>query len=178
MSFNHTTTCLSLELNQNDNGVNRTNCDANSDSNSGCDVVEWSRASYGPFFEAQGGGVLAMKWDENDISICGRPFTPFVKKFTNEEHQGPSSVRQFLRMSRRGHLVHHLGAHRPLCSTILNAILTSILHGTLLFLVRIDSYSLADTVTDLDENLDITFCGLFLSSLSYFVAKLINSGMQ
>jgi hypothetical protein len=53
----------------NDNGANRTNCDANSNSNSGCNVVEWSRASYGPFFEAQGGGVLAMKWDENDISV-------------------------------------------------------------------------------------------------------------
>jgi len=52
-----------------DNGQNRTNCDANVNSNSGCDVVEWSRASYGPFFEAQGGGILAMKWDENDISI-------------------------------------------------------------------------------------------------------------
>jgi len=72
MSFNHTTTYLSLKLNQNDNGVNHTNCDTNFNSNSGCDVVEWSRASYGPFFEAQGGGVLAMKWDENDISVCGQ----------------------------------------------------------------------------------------------------------
>ncbi|KAF8968342.1 hypothetical protein BDZ97DRAFT_1902949 [Flammula alnicola] len=51
------------------NGVNVTNCDANVNSNSGCDVTEWSRASYGPFFEAQGGGILAMKWDENDISV-------------------------------------------------------------------------------------------------------------
>ncbi|KAF8168197.1 glycoside hydrolase family 16 protein [Crassisporium funariophilum] len=52
-----------------DNGVNRTNCDAKINSNSGCTVTEWSRASYGPFFESQGGGVLAMKWDENGISI-------------------------------------------------------------------------------------------------------------
>jgi hypothetical protein len=53
----------------NDNGVNRTNCDTEYNSNSGCDVIEWSRASYGPYFEAQGGGVIAMKWDENDISV-------------------------------------------------------------------------------------------------------------
>jgi len=52
-----------------DNGQNRTNCDANLNDNSGCDTVEWSRASYGPYFDAQGGGILAMKWDENDISI-------------------------------------------------------------------------------------------------------------
>ena len=51
-------------------GKNATNCDANVNSNSGCDTDEWSRASYGPYFEAQGGGILAMKWDENDISIC------------------------------------------------------------------------------------------------------------
>jgi hypothetical protein len=49
--------------------VNRTNCDTNYMQNSGCDVVEWSQASYGPVFEQQGGGILAMKWDENDISV-------------------------------------------------------------------------------------------------------------
>ncbi|KAF9484920.1 glycoside hydrolase family 16 protein [Pholiota conissans] len=51
------------------NGANNTNCDGNVNSNSGCDITEWSQASYGPFFEAQGGGILAMKWDENDISV-------------------------------------------------------------------------------------------------------------
>ncbi|KAF8164022.1 hypothetical protein BJ912DRAFT_1005152 [Pholiota molesta] len=51
------------------NGANNTNCDATLNSNTGCDVTEWSQASYGPFFEAQGGGILAMKWDENDISV-------------------------------------------------------------------------------------------------------------
>ncbi|KAH9475198.1 putative glycosidase C21B10.07 [Psilocybe cubensis] len=49
--------------------VGNTDCVANETVNIGCDVVEWSRASYGPFFESQGGGVLAMKWDENDISV-------------------------------------------------------------------------------------------------------------
>ncbi|KAF9533562.1 concanavalin A-like lectin/glucanase domain-containing protein [Crepidotus variabilis] len=53
----------------NDSGVNRTNCDASLNDNAGCNVVEWSRASYGELFKQQGGGVIAMKWDENDISI-------------------------------------------------------------------------------------------------------------
>lgn len=52
------------------NGVNLTTCDASLNSNSGCDVTEWSMASYGPLFEASGGGVIAMKWDENSISVC------------------------------------------------------------------------------------------------------------
>jgi hypothetical protein len=51
------------------NEMNLTNCDATLNSNSGCDVTEWSRASYGPLFEQSGGGVIAMKWDENGISI-------------------------------------------------------------------------------------------------------------
>jgi hypothetical protein len=42
--------------------------------NSGCDVTEWSVASYGPLFEASGGGVIAMKWDENGISVSERHF--------------------------------------------------------------------------------------------------------
>ena len=29
-------------------------------------------ASYGPLFDQSGGGVIAMKWDENGISICER----------------------------------------------------------------------------------------------------------
>jgi len=52
------------------NGVNLTSCNADLNSNSGCDVTEWSRASYGPLFDQSGGGVIAMKWDENGISVC------------------------------------------------------------------------------------------------------------
>jgi hypothetical protein len=33
-------------------------------------ITEWSKASYGPFFDAQGGGVFAMKWDETGIAVC------------------------------------------------------------------------------------------------------------
>ncbi|KAJ3814535.1 glycoside hydrolase family 16 protein [Lentinula aff. lateritia] len=51
------------------NGVNNTNCDGDANDNAGCGVTEWSRASYGPFFDQQGGGVFAMKWDENGIAV-------------------------------------------------------------------------------------------------------------
>lgn len=47
----------------------RQNCDATINNNDGCGVTEWSRASYGPYFESQGGGVIAMKWDEDGIAI-------------------------------------------------------------------------------------------------------------
>ncbi|KAF5313408.1 hypothetical protein D9611_008511 [Ephemerocybe angulata] len=35
----------------------------------GCSTMEWSQASYGPYFESQGGGILAMKWDEYSIAV-------------------------------------------------------------------------------------------------------------
>ncbi|KAI0067689.1 hypothetical protein BV25DRAFT_1846837 [Artomyces pyxidatus] len=35
----------------------------------GCGITEWSRASYGPTFDAQGGGVFAMKWDQDGIAV-------------------------------------------------------------------------------------------------------------
>ncbi|KAF9015225.1 glycoside hydrolase family 16 protein [Cyathus striatus] len=50
-------------------GHNHTDCNAFINSNSGCGITEWSRASYGPYFDTQGGGVYAMKWDENSIAI-------------------------------------------------------------------------------------------------------------
>ncbi|KAJ7103508.1 glycoside hydrolase family 16 protein [Mycena belliarum] len=51
------------------NGVPNTNCDGNANGNAGCGITEWSHASYGPFFEAQGGGIFAMKWDETGIAV-------------------------------------------------------------------------------------------------------------
>ncbi|TRM66340.1 glycoside hydrolase family 16 protein [Schizophyllum amplum] len=56
-------------------GTNNTNCDGTLNSNAGCAIGEWSRASYGPYFDAQGGGVFAMKWDENGIAISPNPST-------------------------------------------------------------------------------------------------------
>jgi len=51
------------------NGTANLNCDGNLPGNAGCGITEWSKASYGPFFEAQGGGVFAMKWDETGIAV-------------------------------------------------------------------------------------------------------------
>ncbi|KAE9411131.1 hypothetical protein BT96DRAFT_969316 [Gymnopus androsaceus JB14] len=51
------------------NGVNNTDCDGNLNENAGCGITEWSEASYGPFFDQSGGGVFAMKWDENGIAV-------------------------------------------------------------------------------------------------------------
>ncbi|KAK7031645.1 hypothetical protein R3P38DRAFT_2924945 [Favolaschia claudopus] len=48
---------------------NNLNCDGNIPGNAGCGITEWSRASYGPLFDQQGGGVFAMKWDETGIAV-------------------------------------------------------------------------------------------------------------
>ncbi|RDB28968.1 putative glycosidase C21B10.07 [Hypsizygus marmoreus] len=50
-------------------GQDNLDCNGLINDNSGCGVIEWSRASYGPYFDAQGGGVFAMKWDENGIAV-------------------------------------------------------------------------------------------------------------
>ncbi|KAI3621797.1 glycoside hydrolase family 16 protein [Moniliophthora roreri] len=50
-------------------GQNNTECNGLINSNAGCGITEWSRASYGPLFDQQGGGVFAMKWDENGIAV-------------------------------------------------------------------------------------------------------------
>ena len=63
-------TAQPLTFAQQSNGENNTNCDGTVNSNAGCAIAEWSRASYGPYFDAQGGGVFAMKWDENGIAVC------------------------------------------------------------------------------------------------------------
>ncbi|KAJ7900374.1 glycoside hydrolase family 16 protein [Mycena olivaceomarginata] len=51
------------------NGAPNLDCDGNLAGNAGCGITEWSKASYGPLFEAQGGGVFAMKWDETGIAV-------------------------------------------------------------------------------------------------------------
>ncbi|KAJ8584331.1 glycoside hydrolase family 16 protein [Rhizopogon salebrosus TDB-379] len=51
------------------NGVDNLQCNAYLNNNAGCGVTEWSRASYGPYFDEQAGGVFAMKWDENGIAV-------------------------------------------------------------------------------------------------------------
>lgn len=51
------------------NGVDNLQCNALINNNAGCGITEWSRASYGPYFDSQGGGVFAMKWDDNGIAV-------------------------------------------------------------------------------------------------------------
>ncbi|KAJ7706152.1 glycoside hydrolase family 16 protein [Mycena rosella] len=51
------------------NGLPNTNCDGSVNGNAGCGITEWSKASYGPFFDQQGGGIFAMKWDETGIAV-------------------------------------------------------------------------------------------------------------
>ncbi|GJE86093.1 glycoside hydrolase family 16 protein [Phanerochaete sordida] len=51
------------------NGQPNLVCDGNANGNAGCGVTEWSQASYGPTFDAAGGGVFAMKWDDEGIAV-------------------------------------------------------------------------------------------------------------
>ncbi|ETW74900.1 glycoside hydrolase family 16 protein [Heterobasidion irregulare TC 32-1] len=54
------------------NGQPNLNCQGGSgDTFPGCGITEWSRASYGPTFDSQGGGVFAMKWDQDGIAVWG-----------------------------------------------------------------------------------------------------------
>lgn len=45
-------------------------CDHNYESNTGCGIVDQSIASFGPQFNAKGGGVYAMKWESSSIDVC------------------------------------------------------------------------------------------------------------
>ncbi|PVG03444.1 hypothetical protein CPB86DRAFT_771898 [Serendipita vermifera] len=44
-------------------------CDSSYNYNTGCGIVDPSIASFGPTFNAKGGGVYAMKWDEQSIDV-------------------------------------------------------------------------------------------------------------
>ena len=50
------------------NGVDNYNCDS-TNNGPGCGIVEWSRSSYGPYFDSIGGGVFAMKWNADGIAV-------------------------------------------------------------------------------------------------------------
>lgn len=68
-----------------------TNCFANmTDGNIGCSITDWSRASYGPYFDQQGGGVFVMKWDENGIAVWSFYRSAIPPDITNET-PNPSS---------------------------------------------------------------------------------------
>lgn len=65
--------------------VGQTDCDGLLDNNAGCGITDWSRVSYGETFDAQGGGMYAMKWDETGIAVCkwrrSMPIIQISRKF-------------------------------------------------------------------------------------------------
>lgn len=64
----HTAPGCNLTVPANFSGTSiSTNCYANEVG--GCGIVDWSRASYGPLFNALGGGVYAMRWDADSIDV-------------------------------------------------------------------------------------------------------------
>ncbi|GAA5983232.1 hypothetical protein JCM11641_006858 [Rhodosporidiobolus odoratus] len=46
-----------------------TDCNANINSNTGCGVQDPSQSSFGSAFNAKGGGVFALKWDEDGVAM-------------------------------------------------------------------------------------------------------------
>ena len=96
-------------------GVPNLNCDGTVNDNSGCGTLEWSRASYGEYFDSQGGGVFATKWDENEITACAyRPI-----EVTHDVRtscwgiQGRSIAPQSLQIFSLTRRIHQNGVRRP-----------------------------------------------------------------
>jgi len=67
----HTGANCNLTVSNNFTGTpsNHTSCFSFPADNSGCAIIDWSRASYGPHFDSLNGGVFAMKWDDDSIAI-------------------------------------------------------------------------------------------------------------
>ena len=98
------------------NGTDNLVCDGTVNSNSGCAVIEWSRASYGEYFESQGGGVFATKWDENEIATCTHELiepTPETVVSCSRATQGRSTALLFRRTFSLARRTHQGGVHQP-----------------------------------------------------------------
>jgi len=67
----HTGENCNLTVSSNFTGTasSHTSCFSFPADNSGCAIIDWSRASYGPQFDVLGGGVFAMKWDNASIAV-------------------------------------------------------------------------------------------------------------
>jgi len=68
-----------------------TDCDVTSGSNAGCAITDWSHASYGPYFDAQGGGVYVMKWDDEGIAVWNFYRDAIPQDITDGESPNPST---------------------------------------------------------------------------------------
>jgi len=89
----HTGPGCNLTANDNFTGtvVGTLDCDVTSGSNAGCAITDWSHASYGPFFDAQGGGVYAMKWDDEGIAVWNFYRDAIPQDITDGESPNPST---------------------------------------------------------------------------------------
>lgn len=47
-----------------------TSCESNLTGKPGCDIVDDGEVSFGATFNDKKGGVYAMKWDADTISVC------------------------------------------------------------------------------------------------------------
>lgn len=159
MCIDTTAIVLSSTLHaQGSNGQLNLDCDGTANSNAGCGVTEWSRASYGPIFDAQGGGVFAMKWDDEGIAVC--EFRPVFKRVqTAHAHAGSfyrAAVPQDVlngqpNPSSWGEPVAMLAPDG--CDPITNFVNHSIVFG------EQSAASLSSPSCPLISPLDITFCG-------------------
>ncbi|GAA5942461.1 hypothetical protein JCM10213_004783 [Rhodosporidiobolus nylandii] len=67
-----------------------TNCDAYVASNTGCGIQDPSTSSFGSAFNAQGGGIYVMNWDEEGIAVYFFPRGSIPSDLTSESPD-PSS---------------------------------------------------------------------------------------
>jgi len=89
----HTGPGCNLTPNANFTGqlVGGLDCDGTVSGNPGCGITEWSRASYGPYFDSQGGGVYAMKWDDEGIAVWNFYRAAIPQDITDGQSPNPST---------------------------------------------------------------------------------------
>ncbi|KZP31323.1 glycoside hydrolase family 16 protein [Athelia psychrophila] len=88
----HTGPGCSLTAGDNFTGtvVGELDCDGTISGNPGCGITEWSSASYGPYFDSQGGGVFAMKWDDEGIAVWNFYRAAIPQDITDGQSPNPS----------------------------------------------------------------------------------------
>ncbi|KIM85230.1 glycoside hydrolase family 16 protein [Piloderma croceum F 1598] len=89
----HTGPGCNLTPNDNFTGtiVGTLDCDGTVSGNPGCGITEWSRASYGPYFDSQQGGVYAMKWDDEGIAVYNFYRAAIPQDITDGQSPNPST---------------------------------------------------------------------------------------
>ena len=147
----------SFHSRQPQNGQPYLNCEG-SPTLPGCGVTEWSQASYGPTFDATGGGVFAMKWDQDGISVC-EPVDVLVPKvlLNSSLPKGISIVSPCPRISRRDSPILPRGQSRLPPWNPQVAIHCSTSRTTRSY--SVSSFSSHGPIRGIDVDEDITFCG-------------------